>query len=273
MPRGARRAVTVVVVHQAVERRVAGFEPALHLDDILRTHREVARDLVDLFARERPETLLRAPKIEEELALSLGRRDLDDAPVAEHELVDLGPDPVHRERDEAGPDGGVEALDRLHQSDVPLLNQVLLGKAVAAVAARHLRDIAKMRGDEPPRRFEIVVAPQPRGQLPFLVGAQQRECLHRSQVPLQVRGRCRQPVGKRVHVVPILDSGSPGKLRRRATGASADALPLPYAIWSREPEIQDGYGPRTGRSTMSSLRTAVIPGTSSASRSASSLNA
>ena len=59
------------------------LDPALHLHHVLGTYRELARNRVDLGARERAGVLLRSAQVEEELALGAGGRDLDDAPVAQ----------------------------------------------------------------------------------------------------------------------------------------------------------------------------------------------
>ena len=48
--------------------------------------------------------------------------------------MDFGPDPVHRKGDESHTYARIEALDRLHQSDVALLNQIGLGETVSVIA-------------------------------------------------------------------------------------------------------------------------------------------
>ena len=56
------------------------------------------------------QTLTRLAQIEKQFALRLGGGDLDDAPVAQHVVVHLGLDPVHRERHQPHLARGVEAL-------------------------------------------------------------------------------------------------------------------------------------------------------------------
>jgi hypothetical protein len=70
------------------------------------------------------QALLGLAQVEEQLALRLGGGDLDDAPVAQDELVHLGADPVHRKGHQAHALVRIEALDRLHQADVAFLDQV-----------------------------------------------------------------------------------------------------------------------------------------------------
>jgi hypothetical protein len=73
---------------------------------------------------------LHAAQVEEELPLRLGGGDLHHPPVAQDVFVDLGLDPVDRERREANAALGVEALHRLHQADVAFLDEVGLRQAV-----------------------------------------------------------------------------------------------------------------------------------------------
>ena len=98
----------------------------LHLADNLRFHTKIGRNVLDLGLRHPTQSLSRAPQIEEQLALRLGGGDLGDPPVAQNELVNLRPDPVNRKGDEPNSDTRVETLDRLHQADIALLNQIRL---------------------------------------------------------------------------------------------------------------------------------------------------
>jgi hypothetical protein len=83
------------------------------------------------------EALLHRAQVEEQLALGLGRGDLDHAPVLQDVLMDLGLDPVQRIAHQAHALVRVEALDGLHQADVAFLDQVAVGQAVAQVFARN----------------------------------------------------------------------------------------------------------------------------------------
>jgi hypothetical protein len=71
-----------------------------------------------------PSRVLHRAQIERQLALGLGGGHLDHSAVFQDVFVDLGPDPVQRITDQTQPLIGVEALDRLHQTDVALLDQV-----------------------------------------------------------------------------------------------------------------------------------------------------
>ncbi len=79
------------------------------------------------------QALLHRAQVEEQLALGLGRRDLDHAPVLQDVLVDFGLDPVQRVAHQAHALFRVEALDGLHQADVAFLDQVALRQAVTQV--------------------------------------------------------------------------------------------------------------------------------------------
>src|SRR5690606_3929003 len=120
----------------------------LHLRDLARRDAEVGRDGLRLALAEPAEVLLGLAQIEEQLALRLRRRDADQAPVAQHELVDLGADPMDRERNEPYDDVRVEPPDGLHEADVALLNEVGELEPVARIAACDVDDEAQMRQDE-----------------------------------------------------------------------------------------------------------------------------
>ena len=111
------------------------------------------------------QTLLRLAQVEEQLALRLGRGDLDDAPVAQDELVHLGADPVHRERHEAHALVRVEALDGLHQADVAFLDQIADAAGRSRVAARDVHDEAQVRQHQLLGRIEIVLVDKPARQV------------------------------------------------------------------------------------------------------------
>src|SRR3546814_17173975 len=75
-----------------------------HLEHFLGLDLEIGRDRFGLGQVQPAQRLLLRAQIEEEFALRLGRRDLDDAPVLENELVDFGLDPVHRKADQTHTD-------------------------------------------------------------------------------------------------------------------------------------------------------------------------
>ena len=69
---------------------------------------------------------LHAAQIEKKLTLRLGGRNLDQPPVTQDVFMDLGFDPVQRERDQANAALRIETPHRLHQSNIPLLDQICL---------------------------------------------------------------------------------------------------------------------------------------------------
>jgi hypothetical protein len=104
--------------------------------------------------------LLHRAQVEEQLALGLGRGDLDHAPVLQDVFVDLGLDPVHRIADQAHALLGVEALDGLHQADVAFLDQVALRQPVAQVLARDRHHQAQVRQHQLPGGLDVAVVAQ-----------------------------------------------------------------------------------------------------------------
>ena len=78
--------------------------------------------------------------------------------------MDLGADPVQRERHEPHAALGVEAAHGLHQPDVAFLDQVGLRQPVAQVVARHGDDQPQVRQHELARGVEVVVALQRGGR-------------------------------------------------------------------------------------------------------------
>src|SRR5674476_576836 len=65
-----------------------------HIHHIAFADVELLRDLADLLWLERFQPFFHAAQIKEQLALRLGGGNLDQPPVAHHELVDLGTYPV-----------------------------------------------------------------------------------------------------------------------------------------------------------------------------------
>src|SRR5882724_4334589 len=108
------------------------------------------------FLRRQPgEVLFQAAQVEEQLALRLGGGDLDQPPVTQYVLVNLGANPVDRERHQPYVEGGIEALDRLHEADVALLDEVTDRQSVAAVAARNVHHEPQVRQHQLPRGGEV----------------------------------------------------------------------------------------------------------------------
>jgi hypothetical protein len=103
--------------------------------------------------------------------------------------MDLGPDPVHGEGHQAYTHFRIEALDRLHQADVALLDQVGLRQALTGIAACYMHDKAQMGEHHLPSGFEVLLVIETLGQLAFLLGGQQRYAVDRMHVSLQVGAR------------------------------------------------------------------------------------
>jgi len=85
-------------------------EPHLHFGNLFGLDAKLSGHRPDLRLRQRVERRLHAAKVEEELSLRLGGGDLHHAPVAQDELVDLGTDPVDRERHQLTPRSGSKRL-------------------------------------------------------------------------------------------------------------------------------------------------------------------
>ena len=140
---GRRRPIVFgIVLDEWIVRCVMCAQPLLHLDDDPRLDAEVRRDVLDLGSRHPAEPLSRAAQVEEQLALRLGGGDLDDSPVAQDELVDLGSYPVDREGDEPYADIRIETLDRFHQPDIAFLDQIGLLETVSVIASGDAYDEA-----------------------------------------------------------------------------------------------------------------------------------
>ena len=163
-----RRVGRLFVALVGFEGDVAAGQAHLHLGDFLRLHVQLGGEAADLLAGERGRALLHRAQIEEQFSLRLGGGDFHQPPVAQDVLVDLGLDPVDRERDEAHAARRVEALDRLHQADVALLDQVGVRQAVAEVAARDRDDQTQVRQHQLARGIKIVVLAQADGERALL---------------------------------------------------------------------------------------------------------
>jgi hypothetical protein len=177
----------VVGVRRRVERHVLAGQPAFHLAHFMGLDAEGVGHRVDFIIVQPGQALLLAAQIEEQLALRLGGGDLDDAPVAQDELVDLGLDPVHRKGHQAHAHLGVEALDGLHQAHVAFLDQVGLGQAVAGITLGDVHDEAQVRQHHLPCRFQILFIEEAFSQFALLLDSQQRDAVDRMHVCLQVR--------------------------------------------------------------------------------------
>jgi hypothetical protein len=174
--------VVVTAVRRRIKGDVAARQAAFHALYLADVDAEVVGNGPRLVRRQPGQAFLGAAQVEEQLALRLGRGDLDDTPVAQDELVDFRLYPVHREGHETHALGRVEALDRLHQADIALLDEVRLGEAVAAVAARDVHHEAQVGHDQFPRRLYVVLVRQAFGELPLALDAEYGNGTHRLHV-------------------------------------------------------------------------------------------
>ena len=86
-------------------------------------------------------------EIEEQLALRLRGADFHQPPVVDEVAIDVSANPPHRVGGKSDPAIGVEILDRFHQPDVALLDEVeqVLGGARELHCDLHHQ--AQIRGD------------------------------------------------------------------------------------------------------------------------------
>ena len=124
---------------------------------------------------QRLQLALGAPQVEEQLLLRGRGAHLHEAPRAQDVFLDRGADPPHRVGREAEALVGVEALDRLHQADVALGDDLADRQAVAAIAHGDARDETQMRRHELLGRVLVGVLLPALGQHELLAGLQHRK--------------------------------------------------------------------------------------------------
>ena len=133
----------------SIERSLSA-EALLHVDHVVLGDVEALGDQPRLDLDAEPlELALLLVEPEEELALGARRAESHQADVVEQVLEDVGADPVGRVGRELHALVRIEALDRLHQADVPLLDQVEDVGPGAAVLHRDLHDEPQVREHEP----------------------------------------------------------------------------------------------------------------------------
>jgi hypothetical protein len=113
-------------------------------------------------------------QVEEELALSLRRSELDEPPVVQNEPQDVGANPPSGVRGELDAAVGVVALDRLHQADVPLLNEVHDVSVSAAIFVGNFYDEPKIGRDQSGRHFRVLRGHEALGEGLRLLGTKER---------------------------------------------------------------------------------------------------
>ena len=148
--------------------------------DVLRGDAEPLGDDVHLIGAQvallqRRDLALGLAQVEEQLLLVGGGAHLHQRPRAQDVFLDRGLDPPHRVGGEAEALVRLEPLDRLHQADVALRDDLGDRQAVAAIAHGDLGDEPQMAGDELVRGGTIAVLLPALGQHEFLLRFQHRE--------------------------------------------------------------------------------------------------
>jgi hypothetical protein len=138
------------------------------------------------------ELALHRAQVEEQLALRLGGRHLDHAPVLQDVLVDLGLDPVQRVADQAHALLGVEPLDGLHEPDVAFLDQVAVRQAVTQVLPRHRHDQPQVGQHQPAGCVQILLVTQLARQTRFLFSREHGQPIHCRDIGIQIAQRWHQ---------------------------------------------------------------------------------
>ena len=192
--------VLAVVGGGGIQHHVTAGQAGFHLAHLFGLDLEVARDHVDLavgqhlavrvaLSRLGAEALLHRAQVEKQLALRLGRGDLDHAPVLQDVFVDLGLDPVNGIADQAHTLVRVEALDGLHQAHVAFLDQVAVRQAITQVLAGNRDDQAQVRHHQPSGGFQVVVVAQAARRFLLVLQGEQRHAVDRRDVGVQVAQR------------------------------------------------------------------------------------
>src|SRR5512138_2216817 len=180
-----------------VEREIAPLHALLHLDDVARPDAELLRDEVDVdpllieagAGREPLDLVAGAGEREEELPLRLRGPDLHERPGLQDVVLDVRADPPDRVGDEADLLVGIELLDRLHEPDVPLLDEIGHPEAVRAVLERDLHDEPEVRLDEPMARPLVsLVAERPR-EAALLLDGEERDAVDLAEVLVEGAAR------------------------------------------------------------------------------------
>ena len=171
-----------VICDRAVVRCVVGIQAFFHFHHVGSADTQIPGNSVYLVLVHPAQPLFAGAQVKEQLALGLGRSDLDNAPVTQDELVDFSADPVYRKRNQAHAHPGIKTFHGLHQADISFLDQVRLGQSVAAVAACDPDDKTQMRHHQLPCRLKIMQLMQTPRQRLFFLGAEHRNLVHRMNI-------------------------------------------------------------------------------------------
>ena len=158
-----------VIIAIALQRQVVPRQARLHFAHFFRLDAQAVSNVSDLPRAECLAVRLHATQVEKQLALRLGRGQLDHPPVLQDVLVNLRLDPVDGERHQPDTVRRIEALDRFHQADIALLDQVGVRQTVPQIAARDRDYQPKMRKHQLSCRIEIAVVTKTGGQTKLLL--------------------------------------------------------------------------------------------------------
>ncbi|MPN07587.1 hypothetical protein SDC9_154858 [bioreactor metagenome] len=160
-----------IIAGRRIQQHIASGQTGFHLDDFLALDVELCSNRIN-FVRSQGfaqgqlfvghggiglQVMLHRAQIEEQLALGLGRRDLDHAPVLQDIFVNFRLDPVHGVADQTHALIGIEAFDSLHQAHIALLNQVAVRQAIAQVLARDGDNQTQVGHHQTPGGVQIIV--------------------------------------------------------------------------------------------------------------------
>jgi hypothetical protein len=189
----------------------SALEPAVHLDHVGLGDVEALGDRLDGLGAQiafvdRLHLALELAQVEEQLLLRRGGAHFDQRPAMQDVFLDRGPDPPHRVGREPEAAVGVEALDRLHQPDVALRDDLVERQPVAAVAHRDLGDQAEVAGYELVGGLDVAMLLPLLGEDELLLGLQHREPPDLFEVAGKARARRRD--GQKVRHVRSLSGGA-----------------------------------------------------------------
>ena len=129
----------------------------MHLDDLVLRYVEGVGEVLG----RRLDRDLKLPsllvEVVKELPLVLCRAELHHPPVGKDVLENIGPDPPGSVRGELDTAVGIEAIHRLNQPHVPLLDQVKEVLITAPILIRELHDQSEIRRHQPPPGLTVSV--------------------------------------------------------------------------------------------------------------------
>ena len=183
---GDRCIVVFAAIIGRLQRDVTATHAGFHLDHVLHPHIEVTCDRLRGFRAQRVGVALHRAQVEEQLALRLGRGDFDEPPVLQDVLMDFRLDPVHGKRHQPHATIGIEAFDRLHQTDVTFLDEVGMGQSIAHVLAGNRDDQPQMRQHQLTGSVEIAVVLQAAREGHLAFSGEHRDPMHRRDVSVDI---------------------------------------------------------------------------------------